>query len=153
MATIQKLRTPSKTQEGTFGLLAVGSSGAWQIDIDEALSGAARWWMQIEGPSVSIRFEISSLGVVGTIARFLARHSPKKKRPSNGSLKQGGSLVLGGDNRIPVSLVKDDEYDGRFFLVVGPTDGLTARFVLAGTEVLEIAEALRQVKEDFDDNA
>ncbi len=102
---------------------------------------------------MSVRFEISSLGVVGKIARFLAKHSPKTKRPSNGSLKRGGSLVLGGANVIPVSLVKDDEYDGRFFLVVGPTDGLTARFVLAGTEVAEFAEALRQVKEELDDAA
>jgi hypothetical protein len=50
-----------------------------------------------------------------------------------------------------VSFLKDDEYDDRFFVLIGPTDGLTARFVLDGTEVSEIAEALRQIKEDIDD--
>ena len=151
MATIQKRHTSPKRQDGTFGLLANGSSGSWTIDIDEALSGAERWWARIEGPSISLRFEIPSLDVVGKIARFLGKYSVTAKRPSNGSPKRSGALFLGGNKLIPVSLVKDDEYDDRFFLVLGPTDGLTVRFAFAGTEVSELAEALRQVKEDLDD--
>jgi hypothetical protein len=129
--------------------MANGSSGAWEIAIDEALSGG-RWRAQIEGPSVSLHFEISSPNVVGKIVRFLAKHSVKSKRSSNGALKRGDSLVVGGTNLVPVTLVKDDEFDDRFFFVLGPTDSLTAHFVLAGTDVSEIAQALRQVKEDLD---
>lgn len=131
MTTIQKPHVPRQTQAGTFGLLANGSSGAWEIALDEALSGAERWRAQIEGPSVSLQFEVPSLDIVGKIARLLATRSAKTKRPSNGS-KRGGSVVLGGNNLVPMSLVKDDEYDDRFFFVVGPPDGLTVRLVIAG---------------------
>ena len=109
--------------------------------------------MQIEGPSVSVRFEISSLGVVAKMARFLARHSAKTKRPSNGSAKRDDSLVLGGNDRVTVSLVKDDEYDDRLFFVIGPAKGLMVRLVIAGEEVSEIVGASRQVKQDLDDDA
>ena len=151
MATIQKPRMPPQARQATVGLLANGSSGAWEIAIDEALSGAERWWAQIEGPSVSLRFEISSVEIIDEIARFLAAHPASSKQRSNGSPKQGGSLVLGGSNLIPICLAKDDEYDDRFFFLIGPTDGLTVRFVVAGAEVSAIAEALRQVKEDLED--
>jgi len=51
-----------------------------------------------------------------------------------------------------VSLLRDDEYDDRFFLLVGPADRPTVRFVIAGTDLTNIADALRQVQADLDEN-
>lgn len=77
------------------------------------------------------------------MARFLER--------SAGAVEQNGSLVLGKDHEIPITLIRDDEYDDRFYLVVGSTSNPIVRFVIAGTDVVNLVGALRQVKADLDD--
>src|SRR2546430_155443 len=110
MAMLQNRRAKSQCRKDTFGLLASGSSGAWEIDIDEALSGPERWRAQIEGPSLTLDFEIPSLDVVDKMVRLLATPSAKSKRTSNGAPGPSGTLVLGGNDHTPVRLLKDDEY-------------------------------------------
>ncbi len=51
MATIQKPKTTPQTRESSFGLLANGTSGAWQVAVDEALSGSERWRAKLKGRS------------------------------------------------------------------------------------------------------
>jgi hypothetical protein len=150
MATVQKPRQTNQSTDVGSGLLAIGSSGAWQIDIDEAHS-SDRWWMQIAGPTLSLYLEIPSLDIVTKMTRLLALRSTKSKRPANGSAKQGGTLVLSTSAPARVSLVKDDEFDDRYFIVIGPTEGLTMHFTIAGQDLSDITEALRQVKEDLED--
>jgi hypothetical protein len=120
----------------SVGLLACGSSGPWQIDIDESSSGE-NWWMQIEGPSVYFYFELPSLDIVGKIAEFLES-------------KSGNTLVIGKSTTTPISLVKDDEYDDRFFLVIDSCDSMRVRFVIAGNDIVNYFESLKQVLEDLD---
>ena len=150
MATVQKDETKIQSTETTFGLLAIGSSGDWKIDVDESLIGAERWFMQIEGRTIDIHFEISSTEVINELARFLAPASAKTEQPSNGSSRFSKTLLLGGSESLPISLVKDDEFDDRFYIVVGQTERLTMRYVIAGSDVLAIADALRQVLEDLE---
>ncbi|HEY7424949.1 MAG TPA: hypothetical protein VH682_12030 [Gemmataceae bacterium] len=135
------------------GLLANGSSGEWEVAIDEATSGVERWYAQIEGPAVSFYFEIPSLDIVGEMLRFLERGPVVAKRSPNGSDERNGSLVIGKDKKAPITLLKDDEYQDRFFLLVGPTDSPMVRFTIAGMNVLKLTEALRQVQEDLEDEA
>jgi hypothetical protein len=141
MAAPRHTRTNRQSNDGDFGLLANGSSGPWEIAIDEYTSGEERWCAQIEGPSVTFYFEIPSIDIVGKMARFL--------KPSTGSARRNGSLVIGKDQTTPVTLVRDDEYDDRFFLVVGPTESPIVRFVIGGMDVVKIADALRQVMDDL----
>jgi hypothetical protein len=151
MATTKNTRPTRQSNTGNFGLLANGSSGPWEIAIDETTSGADRWYAQIEGPSVSFYFEIPSVDVVGKMVRFLDPRQAPRKEVSLDSMERNGSLVIGKDKKTPIALVKDDEYEDRFFLVVGPMDSPLVRFVIAGTDVAKIADALRQVKQDLDD--
>ena len=146
----QKTRPTTQDKRQSFGLLANGSSGPWEIAIDEATSGTDRWWAQIEGPSVSFYFEIPSPEIVGKMARFLESRSAATKHSPNGQSKRNGPFVIGKDKKTPICLVKDDEYNDRFFLVVGSTESPLVRFVIAGKDVVRIAEALRQVEEDLD---
>ncbi len=143
MATTRNTRTAHQSQNGGIGLLANGSCGPWEVAIDEYSSGEVRWCAQIEGPSVTFYFEIPSMDIVAEMARFL--------EPSTGSGKRNGSLVIGKDQRTPITLVKDDEYDDRFFLVVGLMANPIVRFVIAGIDVVNLAGALRQVRDDLDD--
>ena len=129
-------------RDSDFGLLAIGSSGGWEISIDEHVSDADRWCAQLEGPSVSFSFEIPSLDVIPKMIQLF--------QPSSRSFKQNGSLSIGKDPNVPVTLVKDDEYDDRVFLVVGQPAHPVVRYAIAGVDFESIAEALRQVSEDID---
>lgn len=147
-------RNTGPTQErdaDQFGLLACGSSGGWDVAVDEDLSGSERWYVQIEGPTVSFSFEIPSLDLVGEMLRFLERGSVAAEGFPNGSDAGNGSLVIGKDLITPVKLVQDDEYPDRFFLVVGQTNSPMVWFTIASPDAGNIAEGLRQMQEDLVD--
>lgn len=158
MATPKNERPIHERGNESFGLLANGSCGQWEVAIDESTSGADRWFAQIEGPSVSFYFEIPSASIIGTMLQFFEVRPAATKQPPPGSGELNGSLdtgkdmlVIGKDKKNPITLVRDDEYPDRFFLLIGVMDSPIVRFVMAGTDAMEIAEALRQVKEDLDD--
>jgi hypothetical protein len=135
--------TPQRT--GSFGLLANGSSGQWEVAIDETTAGSDRWFMQLDGPAISFDFEIRTVGVVSEIVRFL------ESSPLADSRDRDCSLVIGKSDDVPVTLVKDDEYRTRFFLVVGPPSGPSVRFVITGADAEMLIDALRQAESDLDD--
>lgn len=141
MATTRKTRPSRQTDAATIGLLANGSAGSWEIAIDETTSGADRWWVQIEGPSAGFYFEIPGLEIVGELIQFLERPpaTPSESR----------WLVVSKDDKNPITLGKDDEYEDRFFMAVGPLEKPLARFILAGTDRAQISAALRQVQDDL----
>src|SRR5262249_20273391 len=150
MSTSKNARPPQGRGEETFGLRANGSSGQWEVAIDEATTGPDRWFAQLEGPSVSFYFEIPSVDIVARMLRFLESSPGVKKHSSTRVGERSGALVLSKDKKTPVTLIKDDEYEDRFFLVVGLTESPIVRFVLAGTDAMQIADALRQAKEDLE---
>jgi len=133
-------RATTRSRSATFGLLANGSCGPWSIDVDETTSGPDRWFMQIEGPAVSFDFQIPSPGMIQRMSEFL-----RAGRPS------GAELAVGKGKATPVRLVRDDEFDDRFFLVVGPPDAPVVRYTFAGDDANRVAVALEQVQEDLVD--
>lgn len=151
MATSKNGRRNHKGSNECFGLMANGSSGSWEIAIDEATSGADQWFAQLEGPSVSFYFEIPSVAIVAKMLQFLEARPAVGEPTVIGSDKQNGILTIGKAKRTPVYLIKDDEYPDRFFIVVGRMDSPIVRFVLAGADVINIADALRQVKDDLEE--
>ena len=144
---------PLAAQKNSAGLLAIGSSGSWEIAIDRTLSGLDRWFAQIEGPSVYLRFEIPALLVIEQAERFFAHGKVGKhingKKASSAAARSG--LALGTSKTTSVSLLQDDEFNDRFFLVVEQNGGLLARFAIHGSDVDHLVEALRQLKEDVAD--
>jgi hypothetical protein len=48
-----------------------------------------------------------------------------------------------------VRLLRDDEFDDRFFLVVGTPDATIVRYSLTGADVKCVAAALEQAREDL----
>jgi hypothetical protein len=149
MATSKNARQTQGRDDRSFGLLANGSCGRWEVAIDETTTGADRWFAQIEGPLVSFYFEVPSVDIVGKMLQLLESPPAGKKQPPIRVGERNGSLVLNKDKKTPVTLVKDDEYADRFFLVVGLPDNPIVRFVLAETDTMQLTEALRQVKEDL----
>jgi hypothetical protein len=141
---------PENDNEG-FGLLANGSSGAWSVEVDETTKGPERWFVQIEGPSVCFSFEVSSPGMISKALDFLGECSSSRV-PHAGFSAAKGWLVLGQRRDTPVILVRDGEYTDRYFLVIGEEEDAVVRFTIAGQDLKDIQEALRQATEDIEDD-
>src|SRR6266850_23079 len=118
MATSRQSRGVLAGVKDNIGLLANGASGQWEVAIDETTSGADRWFAHIEGASISFYFEIPSPDIVDKVIQFLA--GPSAKGLSANSSARNGTLIVGKDKHAPVRLIRDDEFSGRYFLVVGP---------------------------------
>ena len=142
-------RTPNqKKGKDEVGLLAFGSSGPWEVAIDETLARPARHFAQIEGPSVYLYFEIPSVELVDQVIDFLAVH----RNPRADSATTSETLCVVKNANAQVSLIRDDEFDDRFFLAVQATSGPLVRLTLTTDDLHHIANALRCTKEDLDDN-
>jgi hypothetical protein len=127
----------------SLGLVAVGSAGGWEVDLDEATLGDARWFMlQIEGPTVYMNFEVESPGIIERIVEFVnERHIAGSK---------SNELMIGKSKGQSVTLMRDDEFTDRFFLVVQTDTELTVRVTIGGNDLNQLENALRQAKEDVD---
>lgn len=144
----QQVRS-EKDGEG-LGLMANGSSGEWTIAVDEATKGPDRWFVQLEGSSVYFSFEIPSPAMVSQALDFLeGRSAPEATQSDFSSANE--SLVFGKYRQTPVILIRDDEYKDRFFLGMGQVDDLAMRFTIAGQDLKDIKEVLRQAMEDIED--
>jgi hypothetical protein len=143
-------RAQSSSDDGSVGLLAYGSAGPWDVAIDDATTGAERWFAQIEGPSVYLYFEISSTAIVEDALRFLEGLSASDADPLPGRTPaKNGSLRLGHFGQYSVTLMRDDEYNDRCFLIIGASASPTARLTLTSAEIAPLIKALRQVREDL----
>jgi hypothetical protein len=135
-----------ESKEGV-GLLALGSSGPWEVAIDESLSGPARRFAQIEGPSVYLYFEIPTVQLIDDALDFLGAHSRDAQTrvfAKNGTL----SLVKNADTQ--VCLIKDDEFDDRYFLVIEARSGPLVRFTITDDDLRHLVKALRDAKDDLE---
>jgi hypothetical protein len=133
-----------------IGLRANGSSGAWEVSIDETISGRNRWFVQIEGRSVYLYFEIPSLEIVAKIISFLTPVQAGRPRIGNlPSRSSKGVLKISKAKGNSVTLISDDEYIDRYFLVVGPTASPLARLTLAGKDLRNLISALSQIEEEL----
>jgi hypothetical protein len=128
---------------GQIGLLANGSSGRWDVAIDQTIAGKDRWFAHVEGPSICCYFEISSPRIVADAIAYLDQGNNRPARPA-------GSLLIGCDKHIPVSLIRDDEFADRVFLVVGPDSAPIVRCTISGADIGNIVAAMRQVQEDLE---
>jgi hypothetical protein len=133
------------------GLVANGSSGPWDIAVDETISGAARWFAQVEGPGVYVYFEIQSPKIIDAIIEFIEIHINVKGGARSDLVAGNGSLDLGGFGCAPVSLVWDDEDKDRCFFTIGTAAQATLRMTLSAGDLAELVGALRQVRDDLEE--
>ncbi len=148
MARPKEPKTHPTSQKSSIGLMAFGSSGPWEIAIDQTTSGTDRWFAQIEGPSVYLYFEIPALGSIDQAMEFLVC-CPGKAGRNPVHEAQAGTLRLAAGKSMQVNLVRDDEFNDRYFLVIKPKHGLSIRFTLTGDDLKNVVNALRQSKEDL----
>jgi hypothetical protein len=141
MAISNELHRRPSDHDRSLGLMAVGSSGPWKIDIDETTSGKARYFAQIEGPLICLYFEISSLTVIDESIRFFAKDGVKSDRNE--------MLVLSDNNTTQVNLIRDDEFTDRYFLVIESNGETVARLTIAEDDLTHLSDALVEVKAEM----
>jgi hypothetical protein len=126
-------------------LLANGSSGRWFIDIDESQDGDA-FNMQIDGPQAYLGFALRDLRVIPTLHAYLrAGLHPDQ---GNGHRIANG-VALGRLGSMLVSIVQDDEFATRWFILINGKADAVVRFTLDAADIEMLVEALRQVMEDL----
>jgi hypothetical protein len=144
---ISRHRKKQETKEGV-GLLALGTSGPWEVAIDESLSGPQRRFVQIEGPFVYLYFEITSVEVLRNAHAFLA-NSSRNARPK--SFEKNGALPIAKTAGTQISLTRDDEDNERYFLVIEAKSGLHLQLTVIDRDLSHIVSALRDVLDDLED--
>jgi len=136
MPVQRKQRRQPDNENECLGLMANGSSGDWEVAVDETTKGPGRWFVQLEGPSVYFSFEVPSPKMIFQALNFLeGRSSPQG--PQARSSAENGSLALGKHRQTSVALVRDDECKGRYFLVVGQEADLVVRYTITGKDLGE----------------
>ncbi|MGH7138486.1 MAG: hypothetical protein ACREHD_22270 [Pirellulales bacterium] len=144
------LKNPKSDDGGDeFGLVANGSEGSWDVDVDESLSGEQRWYLQIDGPAMYLDCEIEHPRVVEAILRFLSAHTGNNGDASLPASCGDSELEVArkGENR--VALVWDTRANDRCaVLISGPTE-FCARFILERGDLQDLIGALRQVHDEL----
>lgn len=130
-----------------MGLLALGISGQWQIDIDECFS-SDDYLMELDGPRVYFVFKLIGLEAVSSMARYLDEGLRLKKA---GQLRIGenNGLIIGQYDTSSVSLIWDDEESIRCYLVIGSDGKAAMRFTFEESDVADVLGALDQVLGDL----
>lgn len=153
MARSTTIQASSKAPPENLGLLANGSSGSWEVSIDESVSGAERWFAQVEGPSFWLYFEIPSPDIIPMIIQFLLPPGTERGEMPSRSSRRNGNLGISEAEETPVTLVRDDEYGDRCFIVIGRSESPIVRLSVAGEDLDNLVEALRQVEDDIHSSA
>lgn len=148
------IRSLPKTQDHkeSLGLSAIGSSGGWEVAIDEETSGTTqKWFAQIEGRSVYLYFAVESPSVIDRMLDFVTKQSTDKNGLHGSTAQRVAEIALGISKDEPVLLIRDDEFSDRFFLVAQTKKKLVIRVTIGGKDLNSLVKALRQAKEDLVD--
>lgn len=132
-----------------WGLLANGSSGRWDIAVDEALD-RDEWSLEINGPEVYLVFLLRDLRVIPQALSFL--QSGSRPNPADNQLGESKAnvLQLGRFGSAPVSLVWDNEDFPRCFIAIRPNARSTLLHLSLGAEDIQMfGEALDQIVKDI----
>jgi hypothetical protein len=141
----------SKNGQSTdrLGLLAIGSSGRWEIAVDESLD-RDEWFFEIDGPQTYLVFQLQDLKVIPAALGFLqSKPQPDQSQGRHGVHDREAALVLGRFGSASVSLLWDDEDFLRCFLVISPDARSTLRLSFEAEDIPMLVEALRQVVKDI----
>jgi hypothetical protein len=130
-------------RDSEVSLVAYGRNGDWEISVDQdPAKGSSGWYAQIVGPRVSIYAQIPDPGILIQVIDFL-KPSARPDEPRADSLK------IGSFANAVVELIRDTEFAGRFFLLVGNSGRSTIRFTISQSDVTILVPAIRQVVEDL----
>lgn len=145
------LQQPSGGDENV-GLAVFGSAGGWEVAIDQTTTttDVERWFAQIESPGIYLYFAVQSPRVVDQMLDFLTPHANAAARSPGQPPLESAEIVVSKCSEEPISLISDDEFEDRYFLVAETKAGLVLRVTIDGVDLISLVGALRQAREDLD---
>lgn len=123
-------------------LLANGTAGIWEIAVDESQTTPTQWFLQIESNVLYLYFQLTGLDVVGKVDSYL-QSKRKVRRTDNEGLK------LGKFSDTLVKIIRDDEFEDRFFLIAGNSDSAVLRVAVSGKDMKDFVLAFNQIESDL----
>lgn len=131
-------------------LLANGSSGRWDVAVEEALD-REEWSFEIDGPGTYLTFQLRGLQAVSDALAYLQARTGREAGEAGRGGPAADALPLGHFGSASVSLALDDEAPPCCFIVVGPKARSTFRVALGMEDVSEVIQSLEQVVADLTD--
>ncbi|MBI2823181.1 MAG: hypothetical protein HYX69_00665 [Planctomycetia bacterium] len=140
----------AKPGEPTFGLVANGIAGGWEVAVDETVKGAQRWYVQVDGPSCYVHFQVRHPRIIEQWLAVLKSHlCNDRSRKVASSLSREVEVVLGKFEGTTVTFLWDDVANDRGAILVGGRAEFVARFELDAGSLRAIERALRQVRDEL----
>ena len=115
------------------GLLATGKSGKWWMDLDQESTGFS---LQIQGPQLYLSFALDKEETLNQALEFLTHFDREAHKGED------WEIGIGTFNGNIVSLILDNEYDDRLFLLIGKNSGNAMRYTFCGEDFRELANCL-----------
>jgi hypothetical protein len=132
------------------GLAANGSAGSWDVAVDETVSGAEVWFLQIDGPTTYLYFEIAGPDMINRVLDFIRSNQPSREETSGPqSAECADELAIGRFGEFNVSLVWDRETGDRCFVRLLGAAGSNLHVALGADDLEDLANAFLQVREDL----
>ena len=138
----RKLDSPAEQ----LGLLAIGSSGRWEVAVDES-PDAEDWSMEIEGPGIYLVFQLQDPTIIPMALRFLQTGLAENWGKS--LERNERELHLGRFGSASVSFHWDNEDVPRCFLIVGPKARSTLRLGLGAEDIRMLCKALDEIVKEL----
>ena len=124
--------------ESSWGCAAVGRSGSVSVDVNETTSGPTRWELDLDFPQFQLRFAIPTPDTVTELHDFLATGNADE-------------LTVGAISTLRLKIVRDNEFDDRFFLMMTSADDGALHWTLSGTNLTDLIAALADAVPELSD--
>jgi hypothetical protein len=124
-------------QADSYGLAAPGTAGAFTVEVLSRPDGG--WLLSVESPAWCFDFALAHPDTVGALAAFLRAHAGRA---------EFAELVVGSLGAMAVRVVKDDEFEDRFFIRAAG-GGPLVEFTLVGGAAHEFTAAVAVAAAEF----
>jgi hypothetical protein len=130
----------SNTRPKHYGVVGIGRTDRFDVEIDEALDDSNEVRMEIMAKARGwlFRFALSSRDEPARILSFLQEHTGRFLF---------SELVVGSFHGAPVLLIKDNEFADRFWLRTTEA-GQMVQFVLAADDLNDLTDAVAQAVQE-----
>ncbi len=139
----------SEERRSSFGLVANGSAGSWDVALDETLTGPQRWFLQIDGPSCYLYLQVKHPRTIEETLDFLGRCLEAGDPRSTPSSAPRTELEISRYGGLTVTLILDHEAEQHCIVLIAGKNEFCSRIGLSQTDLQAIVSALHQVRDEL----
>lgn len=137
----------SETPSQEHTLVCFEYCGMWEVSLDVTVKAPKRWYANIEGPRLSLPFQLESVQTIPAMVTYLESDDDSDFASSEYEANEKPTALRIGrfQDALPVHLLRDDEYPDRFFILIGKIGKSVIRFKLSEEDLEHFVHAFRNV--------